>query len=185
MFARAIFSFHPAYPHAPTRFPSKSFLSPTYENSPRNFFVSPTYAKTGGCTPPKMSARRHFLSLFSQPPISALPSIFRTLPQKPGGVPLRSNQSHSFPMRSEPYLFALGCRLSTVDCWPPFLSLHSPAIHKAVTGASPIFLPGLSQWRAVRGPTHTPCLPSTRGLRYTSTDAIRSARSAHEARTDY
>src|SRR5260221_755876 len=39
------------------------------------------------------------------------------------------------------------------------IGIHSRAIHKAVTGPSPMVLLGLSQWRAVRGPTHTPCLP--------------------------
>src|SRR5579859_8156414 len=45
----------------PIHFVSKAFISPTYEISVRNSFVSPTYAKTGGCTPQKMSARRHHL----------------------------------------------------------------------------------------------------------------------------
>ncbi len=37
-----------------------------YSRLTSNFFVSPTYAKTGGCTPLKMSAPRHLLSLWSQ-----------------------------------------------------------------------------------------------------------------------
>jgi hypothetical protein len=43
----------------------------------------------------------------------------------------------------------------------------------------------LSQCSPVRGSAHTPCLSLSERLRYTSTDAIRPARSAHEARTDY
>ena len=39
--------------------------------------VSTAYAKTGGCTSLKMSARRHFLSLFSQSPLSDL-SLFQS-----------------------------------------------------------------------------------------------------------
>src|SRR5258708_31994533 len=66
MFARGAFSFHPPHLHASSCFPSKPFVSPTHKITRRNSFVSPTYAKTGGCTPAKMSARRHFLSLFSQ-----------------------------------------------------------------------------------------------------------------------
>jgi|SRR5579863_4508251 len=54
----------------PIRCASKPFVSPTYARFVRNSFVSPTYAKTGGYIPPKMSARRHFLSLL---PIHALP----------------------------------------------------------------------------------------------------------------
>jgi len=72
MFARGVFSFYPPRLHTSSCFPSKSFVSPTCRISLRNYFVSPTYAKTGGCTPLKMSARRHFLSLFSPSPLSAL-----------------------------------------------------------------------------------------------------------------
>ena len=35
----------------PIRLASKPFVSPTYPHFARNFFVSPTYAKTGGYTP--------------------------------------------------------------------------------------------------------------------------------------
>jgi len=49
-FARARRSIHPPRLRAPNRFPSKSFVSPTYKFSARNSFISPTYAKTGGCT---------------------------------------------------------------------------------------------------------------------------------------
>jgi hypothetical protein len=74
MLARRVFSFHPPRLHASSCSPSKPFVSPTCKLTVRNSFVSPTYAKTGGCTPPKMSARRHFLSLFSQP--HSRPSCF-------------------------------------------------------------------------------------------------------------
>jgi|SRR5580704_7684078 hypothetical protein len=72
MFARGVLSFYPQRLHASSCFLYKSFISPTCKITVRNSFVSPTYAKTGGCTPRKMSARRHFLSLFSQSPLSAL-----------------------------------------------------------------------------------------------------------------
>src|SRR4029077_8232991 len=97
----------------PIRRASRPFVSPTYQISVRNSFASPTYAKTGECTPPKMSARRHFLSLSSQSPLSSLFLFYRLrtlsfsvsnlspdlpissalLPQKPGVYPLWSNQS--------------------------------------------------------------------------------------------
>ena len=115
MFARAVFSFHPARPHAPNKFPSKSFLSPTYKNSPRNFFVSPTYAKTGVYPSKNVGLSRvpsrgaptfshSFLTMptlgplafqsvahsfvFRIPPISRPSYIFRTLASKTGGAPL-------------------------------------------------------------------------------------------------
>lgn len=187
MFARGVFSFYPPRLYASSCFPSKPFVSPTCKIAVRNSFVSPTYAKTGGCTPPKMSARRHFLSLLSQSPSSAL-LLFKRLRTLSLSV---SSLSPTLPISSvlfaqKPGVHPLGPtnpRLWTVDCRLP--SPHSPAIHNPVTGPSPIVLPLLSQWTPVRGPTHTPCLPSTRGLRYTSTDAIRPARSAHETRTDY
>jgi hypothetical protein len=212
MIARALFRFHPARLHAPRRLPSKSFISPAYEHFTSNSFVSPTYAKTGGCTPPKMSARRHFLSLSSRSPLSALgiplpaaasaeagflsfahsfifritlirnlSNTFRTLAPKTGGTPPLVQPIPGFSYEVRAFLFPLSCRLSTVDCW----LLHSPRIHKAVTPPSPIRLPLLSQCSPVRGPTHTPCLSLSERVRYTSTDAIRSARSLHEARTDY
>jgi len=49
----------------PIHFVSKSFISHTCKITVRNSFVSSTYAKTGGCTPPKMSARRPFLFALS------------------------------------------------------------------------------------------------------------------------
>ena len=146
MFARAAFSFHPARPHTPSRFPSKSFLSPTYQHFVRNFFVSPTYAKTGGRTPLKMSARRHFLSLFSQSPLSALlffnhlrtlsfsvsslspalPISSALLPQKQGVHPLWSDQS---------WASTVDCRLLAVP-FPPFTA-HSQSCYRAFTHPSP------------------------------------------------
>jgi len=83
-----------------------------------------------------MSARRHFLSLFSQSPLSplllfnhlrtlpfsvsslspALPITSALLPPKRGVHPLRSHQSHGFPMRSDHSSSspAVDCQLSTV-----------------------------------------------------------------------
>src|SRR5258705_12461265 len=80
--AWALFLFHPARSHAPSRLPTKSFISPAYSRLTSNFFVSPTYAKTRGCTPLKMSAPRHLLSLCSQNLFSDLfPfNYLRTLP---------------------------------------------------------------------------------------------------------
>jgi|HubBroStandDraft_2_1064218.scaffolds.fasta_scaffold20260_2 hypothetical protein len=139
MIARPLFRFHPSCLHAPSSPRSKSFISPAYDHLTSNSFVSPTYAKTGGCIPLKMSARRHFLSLFSQSPFSALllfnhlrtlsfsvshlsavlPVSSALLPQKRGGIPPRSYQSHGFPIEVRSCLFAVNCRLSTVDCWLP------------------------------------------------------------------
>src|SRR5271157_4979317 len=62
---------------------------------------------------------------------------------------------------------------------------RSPPIHNLVIPLSPFLPPLLSQSSPVRGSTHIPCLPLSSALRYTSTDAIRPARSAHETRTDY
>ncbi len=203
MFARGVFSIYPPRLLASSCFPSKPFVSPTYKITVRNSFVSPTYAKTGGCTPLKMSAKnvgaptfslsflpippRAFQSLahsfvFRSTPISCLHSAFRTLSPKTGGVPplVRPIAFLYSPVRSS--LFLLSCRLSTVGC---LLLLHSPPIHNPVTAPSPILLPLLSQCSPVRGPTHTPCLSLSERLRYTSTNAIRPARSAHEARTDH
>src|SRR5580692_5862881 len=85
----------------------KSNYSPRYATLCRKSNVSPTYAKTGGCTPRKMSARRHVLSLFSPSSLSTLflfnclrtlsfsvahlspvpPTLFALFPKKPGGIP--------------------------------------------------------------------------------------------------
>src|SRR5580704_852264 len=160
MFARGGFSFHPARfsaypanlpnPIIPTlaRPPANSNYSRTYE-IPRGgrctgflvrpipcaskSFVSPAYAKTGGYTPTKMSARTFSLSflpiftlgplafqsfahsfIFRIQPISHPSNIFRTLAPKTGGTP---PQVQPIP----PFLYLLF-----------FLFPHSPRIHKAV-----------------------------------------------------
>src|SRR6266403_1939874 len=198
MSARGVFSFYPPRLYASSCFPSKPFVSPTYKITVRNSFVSPTYAKTGGYPRKNVGAPTFSLSflpipplpfqslahsfVFRSTPISCLHSAFRTLSQKTGGLPplVRPIAFLYSPLRSS--LFFLSCRLSTVGC---LLLLHSPPIHNPVTAPSPILLPLLSQCSPVRGPTHTPCLSLSERLRYTSTDAIRSARSLHEARADY
>ena|SRR5712664_536703 len=198
MFARATFSFHPARPHTPSRFPAKSFLSPTYKHFPRNSFVSPTYAKTGGCTPRKMSARRHLFSLFSQ---TALSTIFlfnclRTLSFSVAHLsPVPPAFSALFPQKRGYHSHLVistqpvaTCRRTTQSLFLYFLylhPLHSPPIHNPVTAPSPILLPLLSQCSPVRGPTQTPCLPLSHRVRYTSTNANRSARCLHETRTHH
>jgi hypothetical protein len=79
MFARGFLSLHRAPLSASRKNSANSNYSRTYatpgvggvpvswSDRSRNSFVSPTYANTGGCTAPKMSARRHFLPLLSQP----------------------------------------------------------------------------------------------------------------------
>src|ERR1700751_2572068 len=93
-FARTLFRFHPARLRAQSRLPSKSFIS-----SARNSFVSPTYAKTGGCIPPKMLARRHFLSRLSQFPLSALDT---SLPAAVSAEACFQSLVHSFIFRIQP-----------------------------------------------------------------------------------
>ena len=128
--------------------------------------------------------------------IRNLSNTFRTLAPKTSGTPplVQPIPRSSNAVRS--FLFAVSCRLSTVDCRLPSFtsstsftsftsSFHSPRIHKAVTGASPNVVRGLSQWRPVRGPTLTPCLSLSHRVRYTSTNALRPARSLHEACTDH
>src|SRR5260370_31936775 len=148
-----------------------------------------------------MSPRPLFLSLFPQsrlllfnrlrtlsfsvahlsPVSTVLSALFH---QKPGVYPLWSDQSHfsTVPSDHPSSSLAVDCQLSTVGC---LLLLHSPPIHNPVTGPSPILLPLLSQCSPVRGPTHTPCLSLSERLRYTSTNSIHRATSAHEARTDH
>jgi hypothetical protein len=155
MFARAPFRFLLARFCASSRPPAKPFIPPTYERFTSNSFVSPTYAKTGGCTPSKMSARRHFPSLFSQTPLSAfllfnhlrtlsfsvsilsptLPISSALLPQKSGVHPLRSNQSHGSPPKSDRV-----SSLWAVDCWlvfplaPPLpFTAHSQSCYRTFT----------------------------------------------------
>ena len=78
MIARGLLCFHPARLHAPSRPPSKSIISPTYENFSSNSFVSPTCAKTGGYIPQKCR-RADIFSLFSQSRLS--PSVLPCPPQ--------------------------------------------------------------------------------------------------------
>jgi hypothetical protein len=154
MFARGVFSIYPPRLLASSCFPSKPFVSPTYKITVRNSFVSPTYAKTGGCTPPKMSARRHLLSLFSQSSLSGLFPFnpLRTLSfsvahlspvstvlsalfhQKPGVYPLWSDQSHfsTVPSDHSSSLSAVDCQLPS----PPFTS-HSQSCYRPFTHPSP------------------------------------------------
>jgi hypothetical protein len=148
MLARRVFSFYPPRLHASSCFPSNPFVSPTSKITVCNSFVSPTYAKTGGCTPPKMSVRRHSLSLFSQSPLSALllfnhlrtlsfsvsylslvaPAASALLPQKQGVHPLWSDQSSAS---------AVGCQLSTVgSLLLPFTS-RSQSCYRTFTHLSP------------------------------------------------
>src|SRR5258708_5549118 len=140
MFARGVFPFYPPRLHASSCFPSKPFVSPTYKITVRNSFVSPTYAKTGGCTPAKMSARRHFFSLFSQsrlllfnhlrallfsvahlsPVSTVLSALFH---QKPRVYPLWSDQSHfsTVPSDHPSSSLAVDCQLSAASS-----SIHLP-----------------------------------------------------------
>jgi hypothetical protein len=201
MFARGVSSFYPPRLHASSGFPSKPFVSPTCKITVRNSFVSPTYAKTGGCTPPKMSARRHFLSLFSQSPLSALLLFIRLrtlsfsvsslspalpissalLPPKQGVHPLWPYQSPGFAMTSDH-----SSSPSTVDCQllaapsPPFTA-HSQTCYPTFTH----LCLSLVTINPSQGPTHTPCLSLSHRVRYTSTNAIRSARCLHETRTHH
>jgi hypothetical protein len=147
MFARGVSSFYPPRLHASSCYPSKPFVSPTCRITIRNSFVSPTYAKTGGCTPVKMSARRHFLSLFSQSPLSALLLFnhLRTLSfsvshvsaassgvcallRKNRGYPSRSYQFHSASSFGNPSPLATGLS--------PFTS-HSQSCYRPFTHPSP------------------------------------------------
>ena len=154
MLARGVFSFYPPRLYASSCFPSKPFVSPTYKITVRNSFVSPTYAKTGGCTPAKMSARRHFLSLFSQsrlllfnrlrallfsvahlsPVSTVLSALFH---QKPGVYPLWSDQSHfsTVPSVHSSSLSAVDCQLR-LPSPPPFTS-HSQSCYRPFTHPSP------------------------------------------------
>src|SRR5882724_9088742 len=100
MFARGVFPFYSPRLHASSCFPCKPFVSPTCKITVRNSFVSPTYAKTAGCTPPKMSARRHFLPLSSQShsPSSCFSVIYELFHfPDPTYLPPFPYLPHSFP----------------------------------------------------------------------------------------
>jgi hypothetical protein len=152
-------------------YPSKNVGTPTFS---RSFLPIPTFASLS-----YQSFAHSFI--FRIAPIRCSSNAFRTLVPKTRGTPplVQPIPRSSHKVRS--FLFALSCRLSTVDCW----LLRSPPIHKAVTPPSPIFVSPLSQWRPVRGPTQTPCLSLSHRVRYTSTNALRPARSLHETCTDH
>jgi hypothetical protein len=152
MIARGIFSFYPPRLHAPSCFPSKSFVSPTCKFSSRNSFVSPIYAKTGGCSPRKMSARRHLLALFSQSALSALlffnhlrtlsfsvSHLSRVLPtacplfdKNPGIHPLILPLSPPSPRTPSSRMSTLSASLPFTGRWPlsvtPFSAPPSPRV---------------------------------------------------------
>jgi hypothetical protein len=183
MLARGVFSSYPPRSRASICSPSKSFVSPTCKISFRNSFVSPTYAKTGGCTPPKMSARRHFLSLFSQSPLSALllfnhlrtlsfyvsclsavlPTSSALLRKKPGVYPLVLQLSPSFPgtpiSRRSP-LFAC---LPFTDRWPLSVTPFPASLNKKEggTGYRSYQSPSLSavDCRLLASPSYSPPCP--------------------------
>jgi hypothetical protein len=163
----------------PIRCASKPFVSPTCKITVRNSLISPTYAKIGECIPLKLSARRHFRAFpaptFVQPsPNSNHSGTYKTPQGRNAAGPTNRRE------RGGPFL-----HLINLLYFLYLLLLHLPPIHNPVTPPSPIFLPLLSQSSPVRGPTLTPCLSLSECLRYTSTDAIRPARSAHETRTDH
>src|SRR5690242_3444231 len=96
MIAREMFPFHSARLHAPSRLPSKSFISPTYANFTSNSFVSPTYAKTGGCTPHKN------VGLSLAQPRGAPTFTLSFLPISTLGSLLFQSLAHSFVFRITP-----------------------------------------------------------------------------------
>jgi len=185
MRARAILSSYLQRSLTLSRFPTKLFIPPAYDRFTRNSFVSPAYAKTGGVyTHKNVGAPTFSLSflpiftlgplafqsfahsfIFRIQPISHPSNIFRTLVPKTGGTP-------PLVQPIPPFLYLINLLY--------LLFLHSPPIHNPVTAPSPILLPLLSQSSPVRGPTLTPCLSLSECLRYTSTNAIRSARFLHE-----
>ena len=113
MFARAALSFHPARPRTPSRLPSTSFLSPTYKHFARNFIVSPTYAKTGGCHPPKNVGAPTF-PRFSFPSTLSVLILFKRLrtlsfsvsplsPVPPTSSPLFTKKTRVYLLRSNQF----------------------------------------------------------------------------------
>jgi len=149
MIARGLFPFYPPRSHASSCFPSKSFVSPTCKISFRNSFVSPTYAKTGGCIPSKMSARRHFLSLFSQSPLSPLFLFNRLRTLSFSG----SQLSHLLPtgcalFRKKPVVHPLVIPIIKPSP-PPIPQIVRPSLNSAlcalcVSVVRPLFLPFVS-----------------------------------------
>ena len=139
MLARPAFSLHPPRLHASSCFPAKSFVSPTCKISFRNSFVSPTYAKTGGCTHPKnVGAPTFSLSFLPIPTLDSFSfqslahsfifritsircssNIFRTLAPKTGGTPPPVRPIPRFTYEVRSCFFAVSCGLSTVDCQLP------------------------------------------------------------------
>jgi hypothetical protein len=151
-------------------YPSKNVGAPTFSLS---FLPIPTLS------PLSFQSFAHSF-IFRITPIRSSSNSFRTLSPKTGGVSPLVRPIPTVGRRPFPILYLLYV--------PYFLYLrpfHSPPIHNPVIPPSPILLTILSQCSPVRGPTHTPCLPSIRGLRYTATDAIRPARSAHETRFNH
>jgi hypothetical protein len=139
-------------------YPSKNVGAPTFSLS---FLPIPTLV------PLVFQSLAHSF-IFRIRPISRPSNIIRTLVPKTGGTP-------PLVQPIPPFLYLINLLYLLF-----FLFLHSPPIHNPVTAPSPILLPLLSQSSPVRGPTLTPCLSLSECLRYTSTNAIRSARFLHE-----
>jgi len=127
---------------------AKSNNSPRYAPLRCNSNVSPTYAKTGGYTPSKMSARRHFPSysrnthllpaaasakagfqsfahsfIFRSTPISCAPNAFRTLPKKTGGIPPARSYQFDFTVADLKFGHYMGLDRAPSGCrmaaWNP------------------------------------------------------------------
>jgi hypothetical protein len=173
MFARARLPFHQA-PVLASPENSLSPMIPTLAHPSVNPNHSRTYVITrGGGSPSSIS---HHSRITTYPPAKFFPCVSYV---KTGGYP---SWSYQFPATEYLRFFYLrGDLLYFLYLLLP----HSPPIHNPVTAPSPILLLLLSQSTPVRGPTLTPCLSLSQCLRYTSTDAIRPARSAHETRFNH
>ena len=124
MSARALLRFDPARLHVPIRPCSKSFISPTYRRLARNFFVSPTYAKTGGVPPtekcrlvPSKAEGRADIFFLSSPNPRSRPSCFSNICALfhfpyPTYLSFFPYLPHSFSKNR--------------GCTPSFLSVHIP-----------------------------------------------------------
>src|SRR6267142_1546951 len=99
MFARGVLSFYPPRLHASSCFPSKPFVSPTYKITVRNSFVSPTYAKTGGCTP---SGPTNRISLQARPIILLLSQVWTVNCRPPSPPPFTSHSQSCYPTFTHP-----------------------------------------------------------------------------------